>query len=246
RYRPSLSLVSFGQPYLTAGGGAFGSFFRAGVAFRVGDLFGEQSLDTAVQVGTKARDFALETAYINRRSRWNWGLTGAQVPWIVDASVATRNAQNADGQPVVVRESLLDRQQHRHVSGVAIYPLTRARRIEMSAGVDAVSFSRQVTTTTFSASTFRRIGESSTSEPSARSATSFVTAAALVHHTTVFDATGPTMGKRYRASIGATVGDLMVTTASGDYRRYFAPHGRLTIAAGLQQVGRRGRDVAER
>src|SRR5262245_25932427 len=171
RYKPSLSVVQFGQPYLTAGGGAFGSYFRAGVAFRVGDLFGEQSVDTAVQVGTKMTDLAVETAYINRRSRWNWGVTGAQVPWIVDASVATRNAQNAAGEPVVLRESLLDRQQHRQVSGVAIYPLSRARRVEMSAGVDAVSFSRQVTTMTYSASTFRRIGESTSQTPSARSAT---------------------------------------------------------------------------
>ena len=245
RYRPSLSLFSLGQPYLTAGGGAFGSYFRAGVAFRVGDLFGEQSLDTAVQVGKKASDFAVETSYINRRSRWNWGVAGAQVPWIVDGRVATRNAQNADGQPVLLRESLLDRQQHRQLSGLAVYPLSRARRIEMSAGVDAVSFSRQVTTTTFSANTFRRIGQSTTDSPSASSATSFATAAALVHATTVFAATGPTMGERYRASIGATVGDLMVTTASGDYRRYFALHDRLTIAARLQQVSRLGRDVAD-
>jgi hypothetical protein len=245
RYTPSLSLLSFGQPYLTAGGGPFGSFFRAGVAFRVGDLFGEQSLDTAVQIGAKASDFALESSYINRRSRWNWGVTGAQVPWIVDGRVATRNAQNADGQPVMVRESLLERQQHRQVSALAIYPLSRARRVEMSAGVDAVSFSSQVTTTTFSASTFRRIGESTTESPSARNATSFLTAAALVHDTTVFDATGPTMGERYRGSIGATVGDLMVTTASGDYRRYFAPDDRLTIATRIQQVSRLGRDVAD-
>jgi hypothetical protein len=146
-YTPSLSLFSFGQPYLTAGGGAFGSFFRAGIAFRVGDLFGEQSLDTAVQVGTKASDFAVETTYLNRRSRWNWGVTGAQIPWIVDASVATRNAQDAAGQPTVLRDSVLDRQQHRQLSGVALYPFSRARRVEMSAGVDAVNFSRQVTTT---------------------------------------------------------------------------------------------------
>ena len=245
RYRPSLSLFSLGQPYLTAGGGAFGSYFRAGVAFRVGDLFGEQSLDTTVQIGKKASDFAVETSYVNRRSRWNWGVTGAQVPWIVDGRVATRHAENADGQPVVLRESLLDRQQHRQLSGLAMYPLSRARRIEMSAGVDAVSFSRQVTTTTFSANTFRRIGQATTDSPSASSATSFVTAAALVHDTTVFDATGPTMGERYRASIGASVGDLMVTTASGDYRRYFAPSDRLTIAARLQQVSRLGRDVAD-
>jgi len=245
RYTPSLSLFSFGQPYLTAGGGAFGSFFRAGVAFGVGDLFGEQSLNTALQVGAKASDFAVDTSYVNRRSRWNWGVSGAQIPWIVDSRVGTRNAQNTAGQPVVLRETSLDRQQHRQVSGLMIYPVSRARRIEMSAGVDAVNFSRQVTTTTYSTETFRRIGESTSTSPSARAATSFVTAAALVHDTTVFGATGPTMGERYRASIGTTVGDLMVTTASGDYRRYFAPSDRLTIAARVQQVSRLGRDVAD-
>jgi hypothetical protein len=97
RYTPSLSLFSFGQPYLTAGGGAFGSFFRAGVAFGVGDLFGEQSLNTALQVGAKATDFAVDTSYVNRRSRWNWGVSGAQIPWIVDSRVGTRNAQNTAG-----------------------------------------------------------------------------------------------------------------------------------------------------
>jgi hypothetical protein len=245
RYTPSLSLFSFGQPYLTAGGGAFGSYFRAGAAFGVGDLFGEQSLNTAVQVGAKVTDFAVDTAYVNRRSRWNWGITGAQVPWIVDSRIDTRNTRDASGQPVVLRESALDRQQHRQVAGLLMYPLSRARRIEMSAGVDAVSFSRQVTTTTFSGNTLRRIDESTSTSPSARAATSFATAAALVHDTTVFGATGPTMGERYRASIGTTVGDLMVTTASGDYRRYFAPTDRLTIATRLQQVTRVGRDVAD-
>jgi Tol biopolymer transport system component len=245
RYTPSLSLFSFGQPYLTAGGGAFGSFFRAGVAFGVGDLFGEQSLNTALQVGAKATDFAVDTSYVNRRSRWNWGVSGAQIPWIVDSRVGTRNAQNTAGQPVVLRETSFDRQQHRQLSGLMIYPVSRARRIELSAGVDAVNFSRQVTTTTYSTETLRRIGESTSTSPSARAATSFVTAAALVHDTTVFGATGPTMGERYRASIGTTVGDLMITTANGDYRRYFAPTDRLTIAGRVQQVSRLGRDVAD-
>jgi hypothetical protein len=53
------------------------------------------------------------------------------------------------------------------------------------------------------------------------------------------------MGERYRAAIGTTVGDLMVTTASGDYRRYFAPTDRFTIATRLEHVARIGRDVTD-
>jgi WD40 repeat protein len=244
-YKPKLSLFSLGQPYLSAGGGAFGSYFRAGIGFGVGDLFGEQELDTALQVGKRSRDFAVETSYVNRRSRWNWGVTGAQVPWLVGSGLMTHNAVDDAGRPVIVRESVLDRQQHRQLSGLVIYPFSRARRIEMNAGIDSVAFSRQVTTMTYAGNTLRRIGESTTDVPSARAATSAVTSAAFVHDTTVFGATGPVMGERYRAAIGTTVGDLMVTTASGDYRRYFAPTDRFTIATRLEHVARIGRDVTD-
>jgi Tol biopolymer transport system component len=244
-YSPKLSLFSFGQPYLSAGGGAFGSYFRAGVAFGVGDMFGEQELDTAVQVGKKVSDLAIETTYLNRRSRWNWGVTGAQVPWFVGSGFATRATVGTDGRPVMQRDAILERQQHRQLSGIAIYPFSRARRIEMSAGIDAVRFSREVTTTTFAGDTLRRIDESTTTVPSGRPATSFVTAAAFVHDTAVFGPTSPIMGTRYRASVGTSVGGLMVTTLSGDYRRYFAPTDRFSIATRVEQVARVGRDVTD-
>jgi hypothetical protein len=244
-YSPKLSLFSFGQPYLSAGGGAFGSYFRAGVAFGVGDMFGEQELDTAVQVGKKLSDLAIETTYLNRRSRWNWGVTAAQVPWFVGSGLSTRAGVSTEGRPVMLRDAFLERQQHRQLSGLAIYPFSRSRRIEMSAGIDAVRFSREVTTTTFSGDTLRRIDEATTTVPGGRPATSFVTAAAFVHDTAVFGPTSPVMGARYRASVGTSVGDLMVTTLSADYRRYFAPTDRFSIATRLEQVARVGPDVTD-
>jgi hypothetical protein len=115
----------------------------------------------------------------------------------------------------------------------------------MSAGIDTVGFSRQVTTTSFAADTLRRVGETTTIVPTGQSATSFVTSAAFVHDTAVFGPTGPVMGARYRASVGTTIGDLMVTTLSGDYRRYFAPSDRFSIATRIEQVTRVGRDITD-
>ena len=80
RYRGGLSLSSIGQPYLSAGGGALGGFFRAGMSVSFSDLLEQRQLQTAVQVGTSASDFAFQTAYVNRRSRWTWGILGAQLP----------------------------------------------------------------------------------------------------------------------------------------------------------------------
>ena len=79
-YARGLSLLSIGQPFVSAGGSAFGSFIRAGVSFGLGDMLGDQELDTAVQVGKDAMDFAFQTMYLNRRSRWTWGVVGGQIP----------------------------------------------------------------------------------------------------------------------------------------------------------------------
>src|ERR1051326_4053321 len=44
-YVPKLSLAQIGSPYLSAGGGAFGSFVRAGISLAFGDMLGQQELD---------------------------------------------------------------------------------------------------------------------------------------------------------------------------------------------------------
>jgi WD40 repeat protein len=85
-YVPRLSLAQVGSPYLSAGGGAFGSFVRAGISVGFGDMLGEQSLDTAIQVGKENTDNAIVSTYMNRRSRWNWGVSGGRIPALVGAS----------------------------------------------------------------------------------------------------------------------------------------------------------------
>jgi hypothetical protein len=244
-YSPSLSLFQLGQPYLSAGGGAFGSFLLAGMSFGIGDLFGEQDLDTSVQVGKRTSDFAWQTTYLNRRSRWNWGVAASQVPWLVGGALDTHPSTNASGQPVMLQDASLDRQEHRQLSGLVIYPFTRARRIEMSAGIDAVGFARDVTTTTYAGDTLRRISQATTTLRTAQPATSFVSGAAFVHDTAVFGVASPILGERYRIGLTTSLGDLNVATASGDFRRYFSPVSGVTLATRVQQVWRFGRDVSD-
>jgi Tol biopolymer transport system component len=244
-YSPNLSLFQLGQPYLSAGGGAFGSFLLAGMSFGIGDLFGQQELDTSVQAGKRASDFAWQTTYINRRSRWNWGVAASQVPWLVGAGLDTRASTSASGQPVTLRDAMLDRQEHRQLSGLLIYPFTRSRRIEMSAGIDSVGFARDITTTTYATSTLKQVSQSTTTIRTARPATSFVSGAAFVHDTAVFGMTSPILGERYRFGLTTSVGDLNVATASGDFRRYFSPMNGLTVATRAQQVWRFGPDVSD-
>src|SRR6185369_16912578 len=63
---------------------------------------------------------------------------------------------------------------------------------------------------------------------------------ALVYDNSLFGATSPILGQRYRLDITPRLGSLNMVEASVDYRRYFMPVRPLTIAARLLHYGRYG------
>ena len=87
-YHPDMSLEGVGQPYLSSGGGPFGTFVRAGGALLFGDMLGERRIGAAVQVGNRLRDAAftvpvpepgtpLELGRARRSSSRAWSAIGA-------------------------------------------------------------------------------------------------------------------------------------------------------------------------
>ncbi len=242
-YARGLSLVSIGQPYVSAGGGAFGSFVRAGVSFGMGDMLGQQQLETAVQVGKEMMDFAVQSVYLNRRSRWTWGAMGGQIP---TATGTTRTiTQTVEGGPqTIVRQSVLLEQIHREASALFMYPFSRARRIELSAGFDAIGFRTEALTNVYDASG-RRLQETRERRPGLPPATIGLAGAALVYDTSVHGAASPVLGERYRLGLATTYGDLHLATLVADYRKYVMPLRPFTIAMRVQHVGRYGRDAAD-
>jgi hypothetical protein len=230
---------------LSAGGGAFGSFVRAGVSFGLGDVLGEQQLETAVQVGKEAMDFAVQTAYLNRRSRWTWGGIAGQIPSVTGVSRTVRHEATGTSQPTFVRESLLSEQIHRQATALVMYPFSRARRIELSAGVDAIGFRTEAVTSVFSSVNGRRLEETRERRPGLAAATVIQTGAALVYDTSVHGAASPILGERYRFGIAPMFGDLTLATVVADYRKYVMPIRPFTLAMRVQHVGRYGRDAAD-
>jgi hypothetical protein len=243
QYQRSLSLFDIGQPYLSAGGGGFGGFLRAGVSFSLGDMLGDQQLHTAVQAGKEASDFALQTAYFNQRSRWNWGISGGQLPWLAGGSEIVRAQPDENGY--LSRELVLLRQVHRQLSAAAIYPFSSAERLELGIGADAIAFDRDTRTSLYSSTTGRLERELKASAAAAPSVMLVETAASLVRDTSVMGPTGPILGERYRFGIAPTLGDLRFATAIADYRKYFMPARPFTIAIRTQHIGRYGPDAGD-
>lgn len=241
RYRGGLSLNSIGQPYLSAGTGPLGGFFRAGVSVSFSDLLEQRQLQTAVQVGTGASDFAFQTAYINRQSRWTWGVLGAQLPI---GLTSTRTDVGAE-PGTIDRDTETLRQTHRQGLVMAAYPFSRARRVELTAGVHAIAFASDIQTRRYARSTGNLIGEWEARGTAPRSVSLFETGAAVVYDSSVIGATAPVLGSRSRFEIAPTLGDLSFVTLTADYRRYLMPIRPLTVAMRVEHVGRYGADAAD-
>lgn len=234
-----MSLSGLGQPYLSAGGGMFGSFFRAGMSFGLSDLLEARQLQTAVQVGGSLADFAVQTAYVNRQSRWNWAVVGGQIPIVIGDS---RFIASGDS---VTRELDVSRQIHRQLSGMAMYPFSAARRFEISAGAHAVAFDREVSTQVYSMTTGQLVSEGKDRRPGVNGVMLVDSAAALVYDTAVFGSTAPVLGTRYRLEAASTAGELSLVTLTADYRRYVMPIKPVTLAFRVEHVGRYGTDAGD-
>ena len=154
-YRAALSLDRLVQPYLTAGGSDAGGFVRGGVGLSFGDLLGNHHLELAVQAGKGLDDFIAQAAYLNRRFRWNWGLAGGQVAWLVGTGRPVALSEQAG---TIERQADAYRQLHRELSGVAMYPFSRSKRVEFTAGVHTIAFDRETTTARFSGTSGALLG----------------------------------------------------------------------------------------
>jgi outer membrane protein assembly factor BamA len=186
------------------------------------------------------KDTAAQIGYFNQANRWNWGVIGGQIPYLsgsIESSVGSVN-----GEPALIEDTVLFRQTDRNISGIVAYPFNRAQRVEFQGGISQMSFDEIVQTDAFSLNTGQQIFEDHSERPAGDSLTMGTSSAALVYDTSVFGATSPVQGQRYRFEAAPTFGTLNFTSALADYRRYFMPAPFYTIAARVLHYGRYGAD----
>jgi outer membrane protein assembly factor BamA len=68
----------------------------------------------------------------------------------------------------------------------------------------------------------------------------FDTSAALVRDTSVFGATSPILGQRFRLQVNPVLGSINYTGVLADLRQYFMPFRPVTVAFRLEHYGRYG------
>lgn len=242
-YQPRLSLEAIGSPYLSAGGGPLGSYVSGGASMLFGDLLGDHQLLTALYVSSRLDESAYGAMYINRAERWNWGVTVDQSPELRVRSLGA--ALDPTREDVVTRKRERTLWTSRRVGAFAAYPLHRSQRVEISAGMRLISFSREQRVEQISTRSGMVVEAGSSPLGSAPPVGIAETGVALIGDSAIFGATGPLLGSRYRLQLTSNVGGLNYTSVLADYRRYVMPLRPYTLAVRIVHAGRYGGDAGD-
>ena len=244
-YKSGISLDAVSQPSISVGIDRFGGMVGGGIAFNFSDMLGNHNVYAQVSADTYgggASDIVKNTgafvAYTNMSKRWNWGFAVEQSPYIAGGYAIGQGFVN--GEPVLLDQTIIQRQLNRGVSGMLSYPFSQTARVEFGGSFMRTSFEEQVRTTTISQRTNRVIDDSTETTPLAAALNMSSVNTALVTDSSVYGATSPVAGQRSRFEVAPTFGDLQFTTALADVRRYFMPARFYTIAVRGLHYGRYG------
>ena len=237
-YSSRLSLERIGQPYVSSGGGPFGTFVRAGGSLLFGDMLNERRFGAAIQIGNQMRDIAVEARYLNQERRWNWGAIAELEPTL--RRYRRAEAIEHHGEPALVRQADYFQRVQLRAAGLLAYPFSRGLRIELTGGTRHATYHREVRSRVSSLETGRVLTEDRVAMSGGAPTTVAEISGALVGDTTVFGPTGPLLGSRYRFEIASAAGSLAYTRVLADYRRYVMPVRPYSLAVRLLHSGRYG------
>jgi len=241
-YDDKLRLESVSQPYVGAAtGNTFGGALRASFGFTFGDMLRDRQLQSLFRVGTDLDDFAVQVGYMNRRRQWMWGAVGGVMP---SRFYGARRSMARDGE-LVTRETTSLRYSHQWAGLTAHYAVSRAQRVEFGAGVRRTGFEWQTYTRVNDLDQQKTVSRKAVETPGGAPIHLAEAHMAFVRDTTVFGATSPVLGERYRFEVDPAFGGLTFADVRLDYRKYVMPVKPFTLAARVEHVGRYGPGAAD-
>ena len=154
-YDASLSLTGVMQPSVGVGIDRYGANVGGGVGLIWSDMLGNHNLTTFLQIQSyrsfRFTDIAALVGYVNTASRWNWGGSISQIPYIYSNYGAGYTTIN--NEPAYIEQQIIFREIIRNISGSLYYPFSQILRAEFTAGYENISFQNEVITQAVSLNT---------------------------------------------------------------------------------------------
>ena len=242
-YKANLSLEGISQPQIGIGADRFGTYAAGGISFVFSDLLNDHMIGATVQSTSRIQESGAQAMYLNRKSRWNWGVVVEHVPYVTGGYA--QGLAVVDGQQTIVQQTERVVQLNSGASAIAQYPFSRVQRVEFSAGVRRIGFDAELETQLFSPITGQLLDEQRQDLPRPDAINMGEATAALVYDSSVFGATSPLVCRRYRFEYSQLAGTLNYGGVLADYRRYFMPVRPFTFAVRGLHYGRYGADAED-
>jgi hypothetical protein len=239
-YKAKLQLEGISQPTIGVGVDRFGAYAGGGVSFLFADLLNDKMVGATIQSTSRIEETGGQAVYLNRRHRWTWGAVAEHLPYVTGQY--GQGLAMVDGQQVIVQEQMRVIQLNTGGSLLAQYPFSRVHRVEFSAGARRIGYDAELETLLFSPITGALLDEQVTELERPDALNLGEATAALVYDSSIFGATSPIVGRRYRFEYAQMAGSLTYGGFLADYRRYFLPVRPFTFAVRGMHYGRYGAD----
>ncbi|OGF17287.1 MAG: hypothetical protein A2W00_14125 [Candidatus Eisenbacteria bacterium RBG_16_71_46] len=243
-YRAGLSLDYVGQAGVGIGAGTSGLSVGGGAALYWSDMLGNHNLVTFLQSsstgGNPLYNLAGGVGYENAKSRWSWGGSASQIPYI--STGFTLDDSLLNGELVDRYRSYRFWQIERSAEADFTYPFDRFRRVEFSTGLRNISFKSEVQTQLVRRTTGELLSDQTTKVTldSLNTLNLGSVGSALVYDSAVFGGTSPILGQSYRLGVTSIFGTINFEEILVDYRRYGMPLRPITLAGRVLHYGRYG------
>jgi Tol biopolymer transport system component len=219
KYKPKLRLWYAGQIAAGLGVSPFGVSAGGQVSLLFSDILGDHILGVGLQSTGGWTDIGGSVAYVNQRSRFNWGYIFSHFPYVTSRVLNQSDSIIINKTTTPIRNTTIidERVYEDQISTFASYPLSIHRRFELSGGYLRIGYSKEAAIVQ-GPDTTSNFDEVTVTPPPAINQAQFN--GALVGDYSYYGFTGPIKGRRYRFEVQPAVGSLFFTNLLGDIRYY--------------------------
>ncbi|WP_317164328.1 tolB protein precursor [Sphingobacterium sp. SGG-5] len=225
-------------------GSRYGAGISSGIQGQFSDILGYNQIFAALNINGEIYDFGGQVAYINQRSRWNWGGAISHIPYMTGFS--TYAMENFGYGDELAINTYIVRQFQTQAEAFVAYPFNRHHRFEVGGAVARYGFRvdkwsqsyygydggrERVSNEEASQLGFGRLDPFTIQQANA----------GFVGDNAVFGIAAPLQGFRYRLGAEQYFGDYNFTAVNIDLRKYnrYKP---ITVAGRIYSYMRMGKD----
>ncbi|WP_257668173.1 tolB protein precursor [Parapedobacter tibetensis] len=143
-YRPNFKLDYLANSGMgLAVGSRYGAGIAGGIQGMFSDILGHNQIFAALSINGEIYDFGGQVAYINQKSRINWGGAISHIPYMSGFSAyGNREATDNQGNPISIPtfDTYIIRTFQTQAEGFGAYPFSRHHRFELGGAIARYSY----------------------------------------------------------------------------------------------------------